>query len=138
MDRRNFIKSAISIVGLPNIGKLKPSKRIKPREFDPHAEYGNEVNLNYSKALKHYTEPQMWDFLKKIAYTDMLVVVPEGYRYRVQFRTKVKDYGRILGLCWYYPPSGRYPVYCKEKFLGYQNKQLPLPVQHQTNSYGVI
>jgi len=126
MDRRSFLKISAGAVAsgfVPDIRLFTPSKPIKPRDFDPDSEHGNFIDFSGKGDGQCFRDPVFWDSVKKIMYDDMLEVVPEKYRYRVQFRCRIpKDYGRNQGLAWYYPPKN----------------MLPLPVFSERNGYSII
>jgi len=134
MDRREFLKGAVTILPLTEVNDFKPSKPVKPKDFKPDEEYGNIFQIAYVSPK----DPIVWDELKRLAYNDMLKVVPAEWRYRVQFRTNLTDYARIASLAWYYPPHGKRPVYCNGKYLCHSTKYLPLPVHSDIGGYGII
>ena len=97
--RRGFLKAltATALVATTPAGFIE-SKPVAESDFNPDDKYGN--SCPYSGKL------EASDWIKQLLYEDMKKVVPEEYRYRVQFRLKIPtDYGRSKAMAWYYSPN---------------------------------
>ncbi len=119
MDRREFLKTSASIPILALLKRIglneksidfKPSKSIKPSDFNPEAEYGNSFDWLNFPVKKGYERRKWYDEIKKVLYKDMINVVPENYRHRIQFIIKIPtDYGRKYGIAWHFYPDSCLP-----------------------------
>jgi len=68
--------------------------------FDPELEYGNMIKVFSNIDLEPFTIP--WDVIEDLT-KDMHRWIPNGYRQYVTFVMNRMDFGRSLGIAWYYP-----------------------------------